>query len=1025
MTEVPSDRLIRTRIFLGAIKSRRAAAAVLFTVAVLAIAAAAIGPMFMQSADTSVLTSTASAAIPGQSDITVISNGGAAQLSKLATAVRASDRLSNGLLSRTIYSVDVGSFFNVKGQGFGADVFARTDICEHLKILHGACPTQLNDVAMSERSAVAAHLHVGSHVRIGAAHSTTTIDLTITAIYQPPTTVVNNYWKDNYYFVFGTGTGPTAQLDPFVASFATVLATTTMARPQLEADLAWRPGATLSGAAVLESTASKIRSLLFSHYDLASSSGLGVVIAAAHHDDDLMSAVVLALVLQLILLSLLILYTLGRSTILGRRQESDFARRHGFPRGTLIALAIGEPGALIVAALPVGVLVAWLTLLALTKTVFVRGTPVSLSVLAIVCAAGACLAGVVAMAVASSELWRSRSINSRQVRIVALAVDAFALALALTGLISLATKGSLNGVQANPLASLAPGLLALGAGVIGLRLTALAIGAIIRRTGESNRVALFLALRQVGRRPSVLRQVLPLTTATVVLLFAVGSFFLAASNRSVIAHVEVGSARVVDVTPPPGLNFEAAVRRADPTGHEAMAAAYYSSSTGTLLAVDSSRLASVASWPASLSSTPIAVLAKKLSPSVPSGVNFTGNTLRLTLDVEQGSPAMELGVNFFDEDYGDSEITNVAPVLAGLHSYNVALSGECGSGCRLTSLNPIWINPYAKYSHSVRIVLREVAVRQASSWHTVTFGAGQRGTWAAQPPPSRVATTTGACCGVVFNLPPHILGFGGVQLSPIDLPAALPAIVTNGSETFDPPTPPSGQISAEGLDGAPLTLQPVATVPTLPLIGQNGTLVDLGFAQRSILNPETYTTFQVWLTAKASPTILQRLRADGVTIGPTMRASTRLRDLNHGGIALAYTVALLVSPIAALLAIGTMTFVIVSDGRRRRNEITSMSMTGVPTRTMRRALLYENAMVLGVALVVGTIVGFIADSLALSSLPEFSAGSGGVPLATAVPITPFFCAVGALALLLAGAVELATRSILRGARSRRDHGSSI
>jgi putative ABC transport system permease protein len=1024
MTEVPSDRLIRARIFLSAIKSRRAAAAVLFTVAVLAIAAAAIGPMFMQSADTSVLTSTASAAIPGQSDLTIISNGGAVQLSKLSTAVRAADRLSDGLLSRTIYAVDVGSFFSEKGQGFGADVFARTDICEHLKIIRGACPTQMNGVAMSERSAVAAHLHVGSHVRIGAAHSPTTIDLTISAIYQPPPTVDNNYWKDNYYFVFGTGTGPSTQLDPFIASFATALATSAMATPQLEADLAWRPGATLSGATALESTASKIKSLLFTHFDLASSSGLGSVLAAAHHDDDLMSAVVLALVLQLILLSLLILYTLGRSTILGRRQEADFARRHGFPRGALIALAIGEPASLIVAALPVGVLVAWLTLLALTRTVFVTGTPVSFSVLAIVCAAGACLAGVVAMAVASSELWRSRSANSRQVKIIGLAVDAFALALALTGLLSLATKGSLNGVQANPLASLAPGLLALGAGVIGLRLAALAIGAIIRRTGESTRVAPFLALRQVGRRPSVLRQVLPLTTATVVLLFAVGSFFLAASNRSLIANVEVGSARVVDVNPPPGLNFEAAVRRADPTGHEAMAAAYYSSATGTLLAVDSSRFASVASWPPSLSSKSIAVLAKKLSPPVPSGVNFTGDELRLTLDVEKGSPAMELGVDFFDETYNDSEITNVAPVVAGLHTYDVALNGECTSSCRLTSLAPIWINPYAKYSRGVQIILRNVAEHVGGHWHTIAFGAGQRGTWDVQPRPAHVATTKGTCCDVTFDLPPHILGFGGVQLIPVDLPAGLPAIVTKGSETFDPPTPPSGEISAEGLDGAPVTLQPVATVPTLPLIGQNGTLVDLSFAQRAILNPETYTTFQVWLTASASPKILQRLRADGVTIGPATRASTRLRELNHGGVALAYTVALLVSPIAALLAIGTMTFVIVSDGRRRRNEITSLSMTGVPTRTMRRALLYENAVVLGVALVVGTIVGFIADSLALSSLPQFSAGSGGVPLPTAVPITPFFCAVGALALLLAGAVELATRSILHGARSRRDNRSS-
>ena len=1022
MTGAPSDRLIRARIFRGGIKSRRVAATVLFLVAVLAIAAAAIGPMFLQSADTSVLTSTANAAVPGQTDLMIVSSGGAAQMSKLSSAAKAADQLAHGLLSPTIFSVDAGTHFIVRGQTFRADILARSDVCAHLNFIDGVCPNRANDVAMSERSAVVAGLKVGSHVSIAGVHASKTFGMTVTGIYQQPPTESDNYWKDSYYFDYGSGPGPYVQLDPLITSFSTALATSRATGPQLLADLGWRSGATFSGAPNLESTVATIKSVLFSHHGLVVSTGLSSVVNAARHDDDLMSAVVLALVLQLILLSLLILYTLGRSTVVGRQQEAEFARRHGFPRASLITLAIAEPGALILAALPVGMLVAWLTLVVLTRTVFVPGTPVSFSGAAIVSGAGACLAGVFAMAIASSELWRSRSANNRQVKLIGLAVDAFALALALTGLLSLSTKGSMSGVQANPLASLAPGLLALGAGVIGLRLATLIIKVVIRRTGQSARVALFLALRQVGRRPSVLRQVLPLTAATVVLLFAVGSFFLASSNRSLIAHVEVGAARVVDVSPPPGLDFEAAVRRADPSGHEAMAAAYYSSPTGALLAVDSSRLAAVASWPASLSRKPLAALAKYLSPPVPSGVVLSGNELRLTLDVEAGSPPMYLAVNIFDETYQNSEVLNIARVVAGLHSYDVPLSGDCPGFCRLVSLSPSWLNPYSTYSRGVQIVLRGMAERVGSRWHNVPFGVGQGGTWDAQPAPVRVQATTGTCCDVVFDLPGRTLAYGGILLSPIDLPAAIPAIVAKGVETFNPPSPPSGQISVEGLDGSPLTVQPVAVVPTLPEIGQGGTLVDLGLAQRAITNPETNTTFQVWLTRSAGAAILQRLRADGISIGPIMLASTRLGVLDHGGVALAYTIALLVSPIATLLAIGTMTFVIVSEGRRRRSEITSLAMTGVPTKTVRRALLYENAVVLGVALVVGTIVGFVADSLALSSLPEFSTGTSGVPISTAVPITPFLVAVGVLALLLASAVVLATHSILHSTRARHDRG---
>jgi phosphotransferase system glucose/maltose/N-acetylglucosamine-specific IIC component len=91
---------------------------------------------------------------------------------------------------------------------------------------------------------------------------------------------------------------------------------------------------------------------------------------------------------------------------------------------------------------------------------------------------------------------------------------------------------------------------------------------------------------------------------------------------------------------------------------------------------------------------------------------------------------------------------------------------------------------------------------------------------------------------------------------------------------------------------------------------------------------------------------------------------------------------------------------------------------------VRRALLLENAVVLGVALVVGAVVGFVTDSLALSSLPEFAGGTGGLPISKAVPITPFLGAVLILGLLLFCCVELTTRSVMRATRARRNDGSA-
>ncbi len=1019
MAKNGTDRMIRARILLAGIGARRGAAAMLFVVAVIAVAAAAIGPMFLQSADTSVLTSTENAAPVGQSDLIILANGGDSRMATLDKATAAAERLAKGLLLPALMSVDVGSHFSLKGQPYSSDILARSDSCAHLEFLKGSCPTRLHDVAISQRSATLSHIAVGTTLHLVAPRSSNSMEVTVTGIYAVPTTVDNSYWKDENYFDYGTGSSTNIILDPMVASFATTLSGSRLDTPQLTSDLAWRPGATLSGASTLTSIASTVKSTVFSRYGLVVTTSLPLVISAARHDDNLMSAVVLAIALQLILLSLLIVYSLGRSSIAERRQESEFARRHGFPRSALIGLAIGEPAALIVVAFPIGILLAWGTLAILTKTLFVAGTPVSFPVVAILSALGACVAGLLAMTVASSDLWRSRASSRRQANRLSVVVDSVAVVLTLTGLLELVSTSSLSASRADTLALLAPGMLTLGASLIGLRLVGLAVRALIARTGESTHVAWFLALRQIGRRPEVLRRLVPLTAATAVLLFAVSSFYLNSENRSVIARFDVGAARVVDVTPPPGLNFEDAVRRADPSGREAMAAAYYSSTTGAMLAVDTSRLAAVTFWPSGLSNKPLSALARQLSPPIPKGVSFTGSELQLTLSVPQGTPSIELAVSLFDETYETSQTVYVGPVVGGTHRYYVSLTGVC-SACRLTSLAPNWKNPYTSSGKEVNFVLDDVSVQRGGSWHPVSFGEAERGTWSVQPPSIGVDSTGST---VAFDIPGPQLALSGLLLSPVDLPAAVPGVVTRLAQSADaPPSPlPDGDIDVD-LGGGLMTTHPVAVTSTLPFMGRTGVLVDYGLAQRAALSNEDYRTFQVWLAPGASAAILTRLRADGIAIGAVTSAAIRLGQLNHGGIALAYAVALIVTPIAGLLAIGSVAFVIISDGRRRRRETASLWMAGVPMRTVRRAHLLETTVILSAALVVGAVIGFVTDSLALSSLPQFVAGSGGLAISRSVPIVPFLCAVGMFGVLLAIAVEVSTRLVMGGRHTRQDSG---
>lgn len=1011
--------MMRVRILLAAIKSRWVTSATLFAVAIVAVAAAAIGPMFLRSADTSVLTSRANAAPIGTTDVLVIANGGTAKMAKLASATATARRLTGDLLSVPLYTAVVGSEFTTKDQTYETDILARSAICSHLRIVSGVCPNRDNDVAISERSATTAGVVVGEHLSIKEPRSSIATNVTVTAIYQQPATSSGAYWRGNDFFDYGSGIPPKIVLDPLVSSFGTALAMSRVTAPQLSADIPWRSGATLSGAATLASDVASIKATLLSQYGLSVSTGLTSVIDAAHRDDHLMSTVVLAIVLQLILLSLIILYTLGRSTILERRPESEFARRHGFPRSALIALAVGEPTALIVAAFPVGLLLAWGALALLAKTLFAAGTPASLSGIAVACAAGACVAGACAMTIASSDLWRSRASSRRRSWRVGVAVDAFAVALAVTGLVSLLTKGSLSGAKAQPLALLAPGLLALAGALVGFRLVGLVIQYLIGFSSESRRVATFLALRQIGRRPNSLRELLPLAVATAVLVFSVAGYFLASSNRALVANVDVGAAKVVDVTPPPGLDFEAAVRKADPSGHEAMAAIYYSSPYGRVLAVDSSRLAAVADWPNGLSSEPLASLARELSPRVPPGITFTGDELRLKLDIERGTPLIILGVNLFDQTFQSNEQQYVGPLSAGVHVVTVSLRDDCPGVCRLTGLAPSWQDPYTAFSRGVRFVITGMEVHRGGGWHRVDFGAGKRGTWSAQPTSVRVEPPTTTCCSVAFDIPGQALPYVGLLLSPVDLPRATPAIVTDGAETADAPPNPSAHGNLRvNIGGNLLTIHPLAKVSTLPLIGNGGAIVNLDFAQRAFGSSETDATFQVWLALSASPKVLQRLRRDGVIINSVSSAAARLGVLDHGGLALAYAVALIVSPIAALLALGTVMFVLVSEGRRRRRDFASLAISGVPATTVKRAVRLENAIVLGSALALGTVIGVVSDLLTLGSLPEFVGGPRGVPIATAVPIVPALSAVGVLGVLLALAVELSTRMVVRDTGAR-------
>jgi hypothetical protein len=983
----------RLGILLRGIASRRASAVVLFVAAAVAVAAAAIGPIFLHAGELSLLSNAFSAAPLGAPDVLVLANGGPKESSRVFRAAGEVVRREEGLLERPTLTVDVGSVLaGAASQTYGADVLARTALCDHLRFTQGACPTHRGDVAISGRSAKLSGLGVGSHLALASPRGQTSVPATVVGIYRQPATTHDSYWRGANYFVYGTGTPAVPRLDPLVASFATALAYAQVAPAQVAADIPWNSKAPLAGASALEAAERVVKTRIGSDPSLQVSSGLGAMVAKANASADLMQSIVLAVVLQLVLLVLLVLYALARAAAAGRRPEADFARRHGFTRPTMFALAVGEPAALIVAALPAGLLAAWLFVVLVGRSLFAGGIPVTLDLWSIGAAIGVCAMGVLAVSLASADLWR-RDASSRSgfAALADVALDASAIVLALAGLLALATRGS----HTDAIALLAPGLLALGAGVIALRLALLLIGIGIRRTAESPRIASFLALRELGRRPAVMRQALPLAAAVTVCLFAIGSYARAASNRSLLAHFEVGADRVVNVSAGPGFDLESAVRRADPTGREAMAAAFYRSTYGQLLAVDSSRLAAVASWPSGLGTVAKAELARRLAPTGPAPVIVRGDTLRVETSLPPGTPAISLIVDLFDEVNGTSNSVRLGPIRPGARVYSVPLNGACPGACRVVDLGPFWTNPRAHFPRTVRLGIRGLGA----------------GSWRSDLPGVRVESSRSRRA-TVFYLPGQLVGAGGLLLVPASDQTRVPAVVTSGLEEHNPPTPPGNSISLVNLDGNPLNAKVIAAVPTLPLVGTNGAMVDLRLAQQELTGPVVASTDQVWLAGGASPGILHRLRAMGVAIGGTRRASTVRANLDRSGPALGYDLMLIISPIAALLALGTIMFGIVSESRRRRGEVSALRVAGVRPRVVRRSLLLENTAVLTTALVVGFVIGVSALALALPSLPEFVNGTDALPVPTSVPLVAVGIAALGLTVLFVVAAAMTTRLAL-------------
>ena len=314
-----------------------------------------------------------------------------------------------------------------------------------------------------------------------------------------------------------------------------------------------------------------------------------------------MTTTIAVIDLQLLLLVLMVLFGIAGRTAAERDQDLALADLRGLSSSSLWAVALREPFVLMLAATPVGAALGWLVALLISRAELLPGVPVRFDSLAFAAAAIAAVAALVATAAGSRRVLRRQSGQhlpgrSRLGTTLALTGEAFVVALAVAAVVQLSASGVGNAAATQPLAALAPGLIALAAGVIAARLVPLVCRGLGAVTRFSPRVGFSLAFQRVARQSGIIRQSVIIAIAVALACFAVVGFQLDSQNRSIESAFSSGPTASSTVSVPSNVDFVKAVRQADPSGRLAMAAQVESGSTGTVLAVDASRFAHVVAW---------------------------------------------------------------------------------------------------------------------------------------------------------------------------------------------------------------------------------------------------------------------------------------------------------------------------------------------------------------------------------------------------------------------------------------------
>jgi hypothetical protein len=1000
------------------LRARAGSALTALALAVVAVAGAVAGPAFLAAADRSVIADELSQSTRDEQVITARTS-----VDLTGGRDRTFESTVPALLTTPgftpVFAAEFDAYLQGPSDGGTPRLVFREGVCAHLRMVQGRCPIGTNEIILGEDTAARFGLRSGQTVvereSIQTPDGPTAINppavLAVVGVFRVPDPHAE-YWADQHYFDADQGGfGSPGVSEPAFASRGTLEALSHRAERQ-------SVDALLDPAALTPAHLPGLLAGVHGAQSRAQRGGVTVISAVpellGRIDADrstLREVVPLAAIPLVALAWLAMLLAAGYGTET-RRAEVALLKLRGTAWPYRWWLLLGESVTAILAGSVLGYFAGYAVVAVAARVLLTGAGPVTLSGQPLRWAAVAVLGTLVATVLAIRRPFAAsvadllRQVPPRGGGRRGLVLETMLYPLAVAAVVQLrAEPGRLTGIEL-----LAPGLVVLAVALLATRL----VGPVARWIGgralRRGRLGLALGALRLARRPGAARLLALLVVAVGQLAFAVTAVEVAAQAGVERAEVEQGAPRVLNVLPVNVGVLRNAVRTADPGGRYAMATATVPKLVGAdapILAVDSSRLATVAIWRPRSGGLTAAGAAAALHPVAPDPVTITTEQIGVDLTADHLVPGLRLSLlaHLAPADGSTMRPVELGELQTGRHRYSGAAPG-CRDGCRLIGLE---VAEPAGSGFGLDLVVH--GLYQGDPATPVDAGLSRAGRWRAPAPTANGAVPVLAPGpdGLSVTLRDNGLGVDAWIL-PVDAPYPLPVVVTA----------PLGRDTLGGLDDNPQPVVSAGTAGVLPHLGARGVLVDLEYAELDARGTAVAVDPQVWLAADAPPDLVDRLRQAGLTVLSSQTDSARVRYLDGQGPAAGLRFHLLAGALAIALALGGLALIATVD-RRAAGQLRALRDQGVPRAALVGADRYGYAGLVLAALLLGPVAAGVAWLATGRSIPLFADRIEVVP--PPWPHWPWpLLAWAAAGVLLMGTALVAARLLSAGLGRQRERG---